>query len=106
MANPNVVIPAISSLNLSTTMSDALCRYLDHAVEHEPSAKAAGVAYMTRSKSGPVLPLYSVNLNRLPLQTAAIIGAIKNGNVGVFNLIMLDWHNKEIDALTTEDKKN
>lgn len=105
MANPNP-INEVSSLNLGMTTSEELCRYLDHAVENEASAVDKNVPLMTKSNNGPIRDLYSVNLKRLPLQTATIITGIKNSNGNVLNLKLGDWYEKEQSAfLLTDEKK-
>jgi hypothetical protein len=103
MANPTA-IPALKDLNFGTMQSSALCRYLDVVVANEAAAAGAGVAYMTPSKSGPVAPLYSVNAQRLPVQTATIINMIKRNDDRVYNLTLNYWHKTEAEAWATENK--
>ncbi len=95
MANP-IVIPALNTINFGMMVSDDLCAYLDNVVAGEAAAKAAGVAYMNPSKTGPVAALYSVNVQRLPIQTATFINAIKGNNARVYNLTLGDWYKMEL----------
>ncbi len=103
MANP-IVIPALNTVNFGTMVSEDLCAYLDNVVAGEAAAKAAGVAYMNPSKTGPVAALFSVRVQRLPIQTAAFINAIKN-NAKVYNLTLGDWYDIEVKGYTIENDK-
>lgn len=104
MANPNPV-NEVSSLNLGMTTSEELCTYLDHAVANEASAAAMNTPFIPKSNNGPILDLYSVNLKRLPLQTATIITGIKNSTGNVLNLKLGDWYEKEQNAFALTDYK-